>query len=478
MTETIAIPVWLLLLVGLLAAFTLFNHFVLPGARWFIRRRVNRVIGEVNSRLRLELPTFQLTKRQVLIDRLTYDPEVMQAVAAAAVERNVPRDGVMADVVVYAREMVPAFNPWFYFRVGFRIARRFFRLFYHVRMGYSDAQLPEKIDADTDVVFFMNHRSNMDYFLVTYLASGSAALSYGAGEWARVWPFSQILRMAGAYIVRRDTSDPVYRRVLERYVQMATEAGVPHAMFPEGQLSRDGRLQPAKLGLMGYVTKTFDPDGAHDILFMPVAVNFDRIVEERTLVANQETDYRGRGSGFVLGSSTRFILRELWRALTSRRVGFGNACASFGQPISLKAWARRNHANFSTMDRDERFKCVGHLSRELMAEVARVMPVLPVPLVATVLLRSGDGTMSRADITREAGDLAASLTRAGAHICVPEAEQKSALDGAFESLLRRGLIVEPQKGAYAANTEDVPLLERYANSIAHLMPQADEAAAQ
>ena len=86
--------------------------------------------------------------------------------------------------------------------------------------------------------------------------------------------------------------------------------------------------------------------------------------------------------------------------------------------------------------------------------------------------------MSRADVTRAAADLATDLTRAGAHVCVPEAEQQTALDGAFNNLLRRGLIVEPQKGAYAANREDVPLLERYANSIAHLMPWADEAAAQ
>ena len=79
----------------------------------------------------------------------------------------------------------------------------------------------------------------------------------------------------GAYFVRRNSNDPLYRRVLERYVHMATEAGVAaQAIFPEGGLSRDGRLREPKLGLYDYMLKSFDPAGAHDIVFVPVALNY------------------------------------------------------------------------------------------------------------------------------------------------------------------------------------------------------------
>ena len=67
----------------------------------------------------------------------------------------------------------------------------------------------------------------------------------------------------GAYFVRRNSNSPVYRRVLERYVHMATEAGVAQAMYPEGGLSRDGRLREPKLGLFDYMLKSFDPAGNH-----------------------------------------------------------------------------------------------------------------------------------------------------------------------------------------------------------------------
>lgn len=58
----------------------------------------------------------------------------------------------------------------------------------------------------------------------------------------------------GAYFVRRNSGDDLYRRVLERYIAMATEAGVPQAVFPEGGLSRDGRLREPRLGVLDYTS--------------------------------------------------------------------------------------------------------------------------------------------------------------------------------------------------------------------------------
>ena len=78
----------------------------------------------------------------------------------------------------------------------------------------------------------MNHRSNMDYILVSLLAAERVALSYSVGEWARIWSLQGLIRAMGAYFVRRNSGDPLYRMVLQRDVQMATEGGVPQAMYP------------------------------------------------------------------------------------------------------------------------------------------------------------------------------------------------------------------------------------------------------
>ena len=236
MTDTVTLPGWLFALLLAFAAWALLERVLVPGVRWVLRRRINRVIEEVNTRLNISIRAFQLTKRQVLIDRLIYDPKVIEAVQAYATEHKMPRAVAQAQVLRYAREIVPAFNAYIYFRVGYWLAERFARLLYRVRVGFADNERLATIDPEATVVFVMNHRSNMDYVLAAFLAAEQTALSYAVGEWARLWPLQQLVRAMGAFFVRRNSKNPLYRRVLERYVHMATQEGVCQAVFPEGGL--------------------------------------------------------------------------------------------------------------------------------------------------------------------------------------------------------------------------------------------------
>ena len=289
-TEHVTLPVWVVAVLALLAALAAVDRMLLPGVRWFLRRRVNIVLDEIGKRLHLEIRPFTLTKRQVLIDRLMYDPKVLEAAGAHAIERGIPRDVAMADVERYAREIVPAFNAYAYFRMGYWLARRAARLLYRVRVGFTDEEGLSGVDPKSTVVFVMNHRSNMDYVLVAYLAATRTALSYAVGEWARIWPLQTLVRTMGAYFIRRNSKDPLYRLVLERYVAMATEGGVVQAIYPEGGLTKDGALRTPRLGLLDYMTRAFDPKGERDIVFIPVGINYDRTLEDRSQVLALEAD--------------------------------------------------------------------------------------------------------------------------------------------------------------------------------------------
>ena len=196
MTGTITLPVWIAALAGGLALWAILYLLLIPGGRWLVSRRVNRLIDELNTRLQLQIPAFQQTKRQVLIDRLVYDPGMMEAIERAARETNVPREVLIRRVERYAREIVPSFNAWAYFRIGYALARRAVQLLYRVRLGYSDDDALSRIESDASVVFVMNHRSNMDYVIVAYLAASRSALSYAVGEWARIWPLQTLIKVA------------------------------------------------------------------------------------------------------------------------------------------------------------------------------------------------------------------------------------------------------------------------------------------
>src|SRR3989304_2742615 len=81
MTSTVTLPTWLFVILALLALWALLERLLVPGVRWYLRRKVNRVIREINTRLNVELPQFKLTRRQALIDRLFPDSKVQDAMA-------------------------------------------------------------------------------------------------------------------------------------------------------------------------------------------------------------------------------------------------------------------------------------------------------------------------------------------------------------------------------------------------------------
>ena len=133
--EGVYLTYWQFWLLIALAIGSLLTHFLLPSIRWVLRRRLNKLIDKVNESLDIEIRPFQLTKRNVLIDRLIFHPQVMEAVEACALAENIPREVVQQKVKTYANEIVPAFNAYIYYRFGYWMAKGLARWLYNVQVG-------------------------------------------------------------------------------------------------------------------------------------------------------------------------------------------------------------------------------------------------------------------------------------------------------------------------------------------------------
>ena len=467
MSRSVTLPLWAALVVLALALWAALDRVLLPSVRWFLRRRVNRVLEEINTRLHIRIQPFKLTKRQVLIDRLQFDPKVQEAAEEFARAEQMPRALAMDRVRRYSREIVPAFNAYIYFRLGYSLARRVARTLYRVRVGSSDDAALEGIPADATVVFVINHRSNMDYVLVAYLAAEKVALSYAVGEWARIWPLQTLIRAMGAYFVRRNSKDALYRRVLERYVAMATAAGVTQALFPEGGLSRDGRLQPPKLGLLDYMVKSFDPGAGRDLVFIPVGINYDRTLEDRSLL-RELADQPKRSLPAALRTAAAFAFRNLALMARNRWHRFGYACVNFGAPISLAEHRARTNLDFAKLPREERFLRVKQFADELMRALGRVVPVVPVSLVATVFATNPEREFGELEVKARVEELTEALEARGARVYVPRRDRDYAIAVGLRGLTLRHAIDE-REGLFRARASELPLLTYYANSIRHLL---------
>lgn len=454
MTQTVEMPIWLLILILLFAAVTFASHFLFPSVRWFFRRRLERVVARINQKLERPIQPFKLARRYDMIQRLIYDPQVSQAISEHAKAEGIPENVAFEEARKYAREIVPSFSASAYFGFAIRAARFLSNALYRVRLGHHDDKELSGIDPDATVVFVINHRSNMDYVLVTYLAADRSALSYAVGEWAQVWPLSGLIRAMGAYFIRRKSRNELYRKVLARYVRLATEAGVTQAMFPEGGLSQSGALMPPKLGLLKYITDDFSPDG-RDVVFVPVSLNYDRVLEDTILIA--AADDPAHRFNARIGVITANAFKQLWLRVTGRYHRFGYAAVSFGAPVSLREFSA-GHTGDITMP----------LARTLMKRIGENIPVLPVPLVSWMLLRNGP--MTRADV--EAGMAAAITDTPRAHIHMPREDRNYAAEVGLRQLVERGALVL-EGGLYTVKDGRADLLTFYANSIRHLMPGPD-----
>jgi glycerol-3-phosphate O-acyltransferase len=231
--------------------------------------------------------------------------------------------------------------------------------------------------------------------------------------------------------------------VLARYVQMATEGGVTQALFPEGGLSLDGKLAPPKLGLLNYIVNGVDLS-QREVVMVPVAVNYDHVLEDRILIAAKDAGSRHFHAPFW--STARSIGAYVLSIFTRRFRRFGTATVSFGAPLTLSEFLKSHEGDPTEV-----------VAEELMHRISDSMPVMPVGLVARALLSGCSGAEIAAHVERDLK----TVSETGATL--PRRDTNTMIGDVHKLLKRRDLVDENWELA-----ADAPVvLGFYANSIAH-----------
>jgi glycerol-3-phosphate O-acyltransferase len=242
--------------------------------------------------------------------------------------------------------------------------------------------------------------------------------------------------------------------VLERFVQMAVEGGLTQVVFPEGGLSRDGALREPKTGLLDYMLRRFDPAGGRDLVFVPVAIDYDWVLEDESLL---ELCVSGPSHGRTTTSTAVSVIRKIQLLLRCRRLA--RAAVNFGTPISAREYASAHDVDFRALGREERVERVRILARALMQTIGEIMPVVPVPVIARIFVGDPGGVLSASETTGRAQALMSDLRRRGSTTPL----KGSDLEAALRLLtVRRLLIVDRDLYRVAPGSEKI--LGYYANA--------------
>jgi glycerol-3-phosphate O-acyltransferase len=200
------------------------------------------------------------------------------------------------------------------------------------------------------IVLVPTHRSYFDFVLVSLLFYDSYLVPphIAARDNMAFGPFGLIFRMAGAFYLRRSFDDPLYKQVFRAYLAYLVREGFPQEFFIEGGRSRTGKSLVPRLGMLSWEVDAFLECSRKDLFFVPIAITYERLVEESGMVGELEGEKKTNESTLALFRARKF--------LQSR---FGSVHMNFGEPISLAD---------ALGERRERFE------RQVRGEVTRLAP--------------------------------------------------------------------------------------------------------
>ena len=439
-----------------------------------VRRRASRIALRALHRSKSRIDRFKLTRKPYIREMLLADDAIADAVREHAAETSVPEAAVWERVESYIDEIVPFFNILTYYKIGLVVSRVLLNFFYKISAEYAGRFSQGSLPKDAIVVYLMNHRSNADYVLVGYALSGQVAISYAVGEWARTFPLEYIFKSFGAYFIRRKYREKLYHTVLEQYVQLITRNGVTQGIFLEGGLSRDGKLGKAKIGLLDYVLGVArDPEIRKRLYIVPVAINYDRVLEDRSLL--RELDAREGRTRPPRRAQFVEVLRYVWwnvaRLVARRWKRYGRAAVVIGEPFAVAPWLDQQDravGNLFAVERPERLARVQALSDSVLEKIAAIIPVTSVTL-ACAAIQSFDGDfISHPQLLARMSEMRDVLRELNARVIYREGSVEEIFERAWRMLDMRRILVRVGDG-YSVLPSNRPLVSYYANSISHLL---------
>jgi glycerol-3-phosphate O-acyltransferase len=251
-------------------------------------------------------------------------PAVRAAIQSRAEERNWPTERARADAAKMFREIAANMNSTILAFLNFIVNAILNKMFVSIELiGI------EKI-ADyakrNPVVLAPSHRSYCDFMILStaFYSNHLVPPHVAARENMSFGPFGALWRRGGAFYLRRSFEDPLYRVVFRSYITYLIKQGYTQEFFIEGGRSRTGKMLTPRLGMLAWNVDAFLQTARRDLFFVPIAITYEHLVEERAIVGEREGEKKKDESVIGLVRARKFLRRR-----------FGSVWVNFGEPISL-----------------------------------------------------------------------------------------------------------------------------------------------
>jgi glycerol-3-phosphate O-acyltransferase len=240
------------------------------------------------------------------------------------------------------------------------------------------------------LVYIPCHKSHIDYLVLSYLLykHNLNLPLVAAGKNLAFWPLGPFFRKSGAFFIRRSfRGHKFYTDVFAAYIKTLVSEGHNLEFFIEGGRSRTGKMVLPKLGLLAILMQAVEEGYCDDLIFVPCAINYDRVMEEGAYLKE------------IKGSSKKQEnLAQLVRARSVLKRRYGTVYVKFAQPISLKSYMQRFDLEFQTLKPKERHAMYRDFAWRIIQNINSASMITPFALVAAVILTSSKRGITLAEI--------------------------------------------------------------------------------
>jgi glycerol-3-phosphate O-acyltransferase len=336
---------------------------------------------EMRAALGPPLKDLVRTRERVLRDR--HLAEVIEHVSRtsgrspAAVQREALKD---------LDEIAARYSPLFIEFVRPILGWVFSRIYDRVEVDQEGLNRVRRAASEAPLVLCPSHKSHIDYLILSWVfyENGLTPPHVAAGVNLAFWPFGWIARRGGAFFIRRTfKGDKIYSATLRAYVKFLLRERYAQEFFLEGGRSRTGKLLFPKTGLVSMEVDAWLDGAADDVLFVPIAVDYERLVEGQSYQAELSGREKEKESFGALLRTPKVLLKR-----------WGPIYLQFGEPVSLKALAQQRlgeAASSLTLDAEDREtdskrRLVQAVAARVAHAINRAVTISPMGMVAAALL--------------------------------------------------------------------------------------------
>jgi glycerol-3-phosphate O-acyltransferase len=307
------------------------------------------------------------------------------------------------------------------------------------------------------LIYVPSHKSHIDYLILNYVLLGyhMHVPRIAAGANLAFWPMGHIFRNCGVFFIRRSfKGEKLYSDVFNRYIKALLEERHPIEFFIEGGRSRNGKIAIPKTGFLSILLHAYRGGSCDDLIFVPVSIVYDRIMEEKSYLREIEGARKEKESFWQIIKA---------RSLLKKR--YGKIYVRFAHPLSLKEYLAQKDPSVKNTPTS--------LALHIVNSINSVTPVTPLSLVATAILANHRRGFHLAELTETVDILLTFLKTYNVPLAATFVDQTNLVNETLSVLIGLKIVdfLGDEQGEeetfYYVDEDKKMELEYYKNSIIH-----------